>query len=395
MTSQTAPPRQPFHVDRGASLHAWLRHMRDHEPVYYDATMHSWRVLRHADAVRVFSDWSTFSNDMHRVMPAQEFKDGNLSALDPPEHKSLRGLLSQGFTPRMLAPFATRVEGLVVEILEQLEEQDEFDLAAGLAYQLPLNVISELLGVDRDGREVLRRCSDAQLTLSTEDPTNDAFIRNREKAMKEILDYLRDQARERRTRPRDDMISRLVHAEMDGRRLTESEIVNFSVLLLLAGHLTTMGLLGSMVACLDEHPDALAEIRADRSLVPNTVEEVLRYRPPVPDAGRVTNQEVTLGGATIPADQFVLISLTSANWDERAYPDPARFDIHRTPNPQLAFTHGIHVCLGAHLARLEGKVALEVLLDRYRSWEVTGVDWYENNTICAPRRLTVVAQRNS
>lgn len=395
MTSQTAPPRQPFHVDRGASLHAWLRHMRDHEPVYYDATMHSWRVLRHADAVRVFSDWSTFSNDMHRVMPAQEFKDGNLSALDPPEHKSLRGLLSQGFTPRMLAPFATRVEGLVVEILEQLEEQDEFDLAAGLAYQLPLNVISELLGVDRDGREVLRRCSDAQLTLSTEDPTNDAFIQNREKAMKEILDYLRDQARERRTRPRDDMISRLVHAETDGRRLTESEIVNFSVLLLLAGHLTTMGLLGSMVACLDEHPDALAEIRADRSLVPNTVEEVLRYRPPVPDAGRVTNQEVTLGGATIPADQFVLISLTSANWDERAYPDPARFDIHRTPNPQLAFTHGIHVCLGAHLARLEGKVALEVLLDRYRSWEVTGVDWYENNTICAPRRLTVVAQRNS
>ncbi|MFB8774654.1 cytochrome P450 [Streptomyces broussonetiae] len=395
MTSQTAPPRRPFHVDRGVSLHAWLRHMRDHEPVYFDTTMNSWRVLRHADAVQVFSDWQVFSNDMHRVMPAQEFKDGNLSALDPPEHRSLRGLLSQGFTPRMLAPFAGRIESLVVEILEELEEQGEFDLAAGLAYQLPLNVISELLGVDRDGREVLRRCSDAQLTLSTDDPTDDAFIQNREKAMREILDYLRDHARERRTRPRDDMISRLVHAEMDGRRLTETEIVNFSVLLLLAGHLTTMGLLGSMVACLDEHPETLAEIRADRSLLGNTVEEVLRYLPPVPDAGRVTNQEVTLGGATIPADQFVLISLTSANWDERAYPDPSRFDIHRTPNPQLAFTHGIHVCLGAHLARLEGKVALDVLLNRYRTWEVTGVDWYENNTICAPRRLTVAVQRHT
>ncbi|MHC0433285.1 cytochrome P450 [Streptomyces sp. O3] len=393
MTIQDAPTREPYFVDDGKSLRAWSRYMRDHQPVFFDETMGCWRILRHADAVQAFSDWAAFSNDMNRVVPAQEFIDGNLSALDPPDHKHLRGLLSQGFTPRMLTQFTPRVEALVAELLDRVADQDEIDIAADLAYQLPLNVISELLGVPREDRPVLQRCADAQLALAAEDPTNPAFVAAREKAMQELLGYLREHAHKRRVQARDDMISRLVHAEVDGRRLSEDEIVNFSALLLLAGHLTTMGLLGNMVSCLDEHPEALAEIRADRSLIPGAVEEILRYVPPVPDAGRVTNTELTLGGATIPADQLVMISLQSANWDERAFADPDRFDIHRTPNHQLAFTHGIHICLGAHLARLEAKVALGALLDRYPTLRVTGREWYQTHALATPRHVTVAVER--
>ncbi|MFB8774652.1 cytochrome P450 [Streptomyces broussonetiae] len=387
-----APP--PFFADGGPALYAWMRNARDNTPVMFDEASQSWKVYRYEDVHRVLSDWQVFSNDMCRIMPEHGFTRGNLSTMDPPEHKQLRGIVAQGFTPRTLAELAPRIERIVKELLDAVEDRTEIDITRDLSYQLPLNVIAELIGVPREDRAVLRRTADAQLALTCENPADGDFVVAVQKAMGELQDYLRqDLVPARRQDPRDDLVSKLATATLEDRSLDEEEVVNFTVLLLLAGHLTTMSLLGNMMLTLSEHPDQFAEVRADRDLVPGAIEEVLRYRPPVPEGGRVTNVDVELGGVVIPADRMVLTSLISANRDERKYPGPDRFDIHRLPNPQLAFTTGIHYCLGAHLARLEAKIALNAVLDRYSDLTFTGMQWYESYSLCNPRRLTFEVRR--
>ncbi|MFG2680495.1 cytochrome P450 [Streptomyces sp. NPDC048392] len=383
----------PFFADGGPALHAWMRNTRDNTPVMFDEPSQSWKVYRYEDVHRVLSDWEVFSNDMCRVIPQHAFTRGNLSTMDPPEHKQLRGVIAQGFTPRTLAELAPRIETLTKELLDAVEDRGEIDITRDLAYQLPLNVISTLIGVPREDRGVLQRTADAQLALTCENPANPDFAVQVQKAMEELQDYVRDLSARRRAEPRDDLISQLVTATVGDRSPDEEEVVNFTVLLLLAGHLTTMSLLGNMMVTLSEHPDQLAQVRADRSLVPGAVEEVLRYRTPVPEGGRVTNREVELGGVVIPANKMVLCSLISANRDERKYTDPDRFDIHRDPNPQLAFTTGIHYCLGAHLARLEAKIALNAILDRYTELTPTGLVWYPTYALCNPKRLTFDVRR--
>jgi cytochrome P450 len=390
--SEAAPP--PFFTDGGAALYEWMRKARDTTPVMFDEASQSWKVYRYEDTHRVLSDWQVFSNDMCRIMPEHAFTRGNLSTMDPPEHKQLRGVISQGFTPRTLADLAPRIERIVEELLDAVEDRAEIDITRDVSYRLPLNVISELIGVPRADRDVLQRTADAQLALTCENPADPAFVIGVQKAMEDLQAYLREElVPARRRAPRDDMVSKLVTATLKDRSLDEEEVVNFTVLLLLAGHLTTMSLLGNMMLTLSEHPAQLAEVRADRTLVPDAVEEVLRYRAPVPEGGRVTNEEAELAGTTIPPNQLVLVSLISANRDERRFTDPDRFDIHRDSNPQLAFTTGIHYCLGAHLARLEARIALNAILNRYSELTLTGMDWYQSYALCNPKRLTFDVRR--
>jgi cytochrome P450 len=180
-----------------------------------------------------------------------------------------------------------------------------------------------------------------------------------------MIAYLREHCADRRANPRQDLISRLATVEANGERLSDEEVVNFSIVLLMAGHITTTALLGNTVLCLDEHPEVWAQMRADRSLVEPAIEEVLRYRPSFTQVGRVTTIETELAGQIIPADAIVTPWLLSANRDEREFADPDRFDIHRSGNHHLAFGHGIHFCIGHLLARLEARVAVGILLDRY------------------------------
>ena len=188
--------------------------------------------------------------------------------------------------------------------------------------------------------------------------------------MREMNAYFLDYIRSRRADPGSDLTSRLVQAEVDGERLADEEIIGFVGLLLLAGHITTTATLGNSVVCFDEHPDAVAEIRADPTLLPAAIEEVLRLRTPFPRVGRLTRLDTEVGGVPIPAGQILLPWLAAANRDERVFADPDRFDIHRVPNPHLTFGHGIHFCLGAPLARLEARVVLRMLLERFRDIEV-------------------------
>lgn len=213
--------------------------------------------------------------------------------------------------------------------------------------------------------------------------------------MREMNAYFLDYIRSRRADPSDDLTSKLARAEVDGEHLTDEEIVGFVGLLLLAGHITTTATLGNTVITFQEHPAAVAEIRADPTLLPAAIEEVLRVRTPFPRLGRLTTVDTEVGGVRIPAGQIVIPWLTAANRDERVFADPDRFDIHRKPNPHLTFGHGIHFCLGAPLARLEASVALRLMLRRYRDIEVPGDERVEHRspwTMVAVTRLPLVVR---
>jgi erythromycin 12 hydroxylase len=232
-------------------------------------------------------------------------------------------------------------------------------------------VIAELLGLPAQDRGLFRAWADELFSMQV-DPADPELAEKLSEAMAGITGYLAEHCRARRADPREDLMSALVSTEVDGRTLDDEEATNFSMLLLLAGHITTTLLLGNAVRTFDENPGVWDELRADPGLIPGAIEEVLRYRSPFTQVGRATTRDVEISGMTIPADVLVTPWLLAANRDPRAHPDPDRFDIRRGigGGSQLAFGHGIHFCLGAPLARLEGRVALQELTARYRALPV-------------------------
>ncbi|MGH3846748.1 MAG: cytochrome P450 [Pseudonocardiaceae bacterium] len=361
----TQPTTAPSAEDGGATLLAWLSEMREHQPVWRDA-YGVWHVFRYADVHRAISEPEVFSSDIGRVLPVGKMlSEGNLGRTDPPRHHQLRRLVGAAFSPKVVNGLAPRIAELTGELLDATGGSDEFDLVPTLAYPLPVTVIADLLGLPASDRELFGIWADRLFGREVSDPTDPDLARQIDEATADILAYLREHCRDRRSHPREDLISTLATVEADGERLTDTEVVNFSLVLLLAGHITTTALLGNTVLCLDEHPDVLAELHADRSLVPAAIEEVLRYRSSFTQVGRVTIAETELSGQVIPADAIVTPWLLSANRDEREFPGPDRFDIHRTANHHVAFGYGIHFCIGQLLARVEARVAVGVLLDRY------------------------------
>jgi erythromycin 12 hydroxylase len=371
----------------------WLALLRAEAPVWRDryGMQH---VTRHADVEVVLRDHATFSSDFSAVMPGSEtMTKGMLTRLDPPEHRALRGLVSAAFTPRRVAGLEPRIRELTRGMLASAGHA--FDLVEVLAFPLPVTVIAEMLGLPADDRPRFGRWAEGLFSMQVEDPQEamgDPAIRD---AMGEITDYLGDWCRTRRDDPTDDLISALVTAEVDGRRLDDEEAANFSMLLLLAGHITTTLLLGNAVRVIDENPGTWEALRADPSTIPATVEEVLRLRPPFPMTARATTRDVEIGGTTVPARSIVMPWLLSATHDPDAHPDPERFDPSRPGiggGHQLAFGHGIHFCLGAPLARLEARVALEEMTARFAGLSVGQGDQRPyTGRVLGTRRLPVVA----
>ncbi|GAA1820458.1 cytochrome P450 [Planosporangium flavigriseum] len=361
---------------------AWLEQLRQRGRVHYDDRQQCWHVLGHPEANEVLADPATFSSDLGDLLPKQEdmelFQRGNFVRMDPPRHRMLRGLVSQAFTPRVVAGLEPRIAEVATELLDASGGAEHLDLIEELAYPLPVIVIAELLGIPPDDRPVFRRWADALFERTNVDPDG-SLTRIGEEAvtsvaptLREMNSYLLDHIRTRRADPGDDLTSALLRAEVDGQRLDDEEVVGFVGLLLLAGHITTTATLGNAVVSFDEHPDAAAEVRAEYGRLPAAIEEVLRHRTPFPRLGRRATRDTEVGGVAIPAGAIVVPWLTAANRDERVFAEPDRFDIHRHPNPHLTFGHGIHFCLGAPLARLEAKVALEILFRRYRDIAVAG-----------------------
>jgi cytochrome P450 len=330
-----------------------------------------WTVHGHANALQVLNNPTVFSSGTGRLIPERsEFDEGTITQLDPPRHTALRKLVSDAFTPKAISELEPRVHAIVDNLLSKLADQPGFDLVTDFAYPLPITVITELLGVPASDHTLINGWVDGLLSGTTEyslveREQLDKEISDLMDQARHITDYLRTLARERMTSPRDDLLTGLVQAEVDGVRLTETEIVNFANALLIAGHITTTLLIGSTVLCLDAHPDVERAVRADRRLVPTLLEESLRYFPPIAMMARVTDTEVELDGVRIGPDQMVGVCIPTANRDDEVFADPFTFDPAREPNPHLSFGRGVHFCIGAALARREGRIAMNALFDRF------------------------------
>jgi cytochrome P450 len=281
---------------------------------------------------------------------------------DPPDHTRLRRLVSAGFTARRVERLEPRIAALAGELLAAMS--GDVDLIDTYAFPLPIQVICELLGVPSADRDSFRTWSNTVVTGSlTGNPTLAEAVRA---TVSEMVGYITELLADKRRTPGDDLLSALLNVREEGDQLTENELVSMVFLLLIAGHETTVNLIGNGMYLLLTHPDQLDTVKRDRGRLPGAIEEFLRYEPPVKTSTvRITSEPVSLGAVTIPAGEPVLISLLSANRDDAVYAGADRFDIARRDAGHLAFGHGIHFCLGAALARLEGRIAIGALLDRF------------------------------
>ncbi|WP_084965083.1 cytochrome P450 [Thermoactinospora rubra] len=386
--------------------HFWLHGPRSGPPVEYDAAAGMWNVYGYPEAHEILGDPATFSSNTMRLMPkglmpgGEDFSTaGFITQIDPPEHGKLRKLVSSAFTRKVVADLEPRIAALTHDLLDAARERGRFELVADLAYPLPVIVIAELLGVPGSDRALFKQWADAlfqrdsKISLARSAEEQEADMRATLRPWKEMSAYLAGHAAERRRRPRADLLTRLVQAEVDGERLPEDQVVNFAIVLLLAGHITTTMLLGNTVLCLDAFPEQQDKARADRASIPAVIEESLRCLTPFAALGRSTTREAELGGVTIPADQMLMVWLAAANRDPRQFRDPDVFDPGRDPNPHLAFGRGIHFCLGAPLARLEGRVALNILFGRFdvlRTDPEDPVVFMPTPTMTGVRRLPLV-----
>ncbi len=335
----------------------WYRYMRDNHPVYYDEQMKMWYLFRHEYVQMAAHDYKTFSAAGSK---GSSYLGSSFLSMDPPDHRKYRTLVSQAFTPRSVAQLEPRIVAIVNHLLDAVADTGRFDLVTDFAFPLPATVISELFGIPSADHDYFKQMSDRamaeieMLTLITEFP-----------AQNELAAYLLPLIEQRRQKPGHDLISSLIQAEVDGEKLSTYDIQATCVLVLLAGYETTTTLISNALFCFTEHPEQgiLEDLRANPDLMPGAIEEVLRYRPPVTGIPRLTVVDSQIGSTTIPAGNMVNLQLASANRDERVFANPERFDIRRGSNQHVAFGHSIHFCLGAPLARLEGRIAMNALLE--------------------------------
>ncbi|MFI6925238.1 cytochrome P450 [Nonomuraea spiralis] len=360
--------------------HQVYAHLRQRSPVARTATSQAvkvWLITRFEDVRAAMTDprISKAFADHPEVFKANELEGGdsrgaaavapdNMLFSDPPDHARLRRIVVKAFTAGRIRALRPRIEQISASLLDALPP-DEFDLLKDYAVPLPAMVIGELLGVPEPDWPRMIRLSSTTIEGSARDPK--AVLA----AAEETLAYLTDLCAAKRADPADDLISAMVHVHDEDGRISDVELVSTSWLLLVAGHETTVHLIGNGMRALLGHPDQLARLRADPGLLPDAIEEFLRYDGPISTATfRYTTEPVTIGGVDIPAGQLILVSLLSANRDAGQYDDPDRFDITRKPAQHVAFGHGIHYCLGAPLARVEGEIAFRQLLERFPALEL-------------------------
>jgi cytochrome P450 len=364
--------------------------VRSSAPLFQEPRTGMWLLFDYAGVKRALTDPETFSS---RVTPPTGKAPEWLVFSDPPRHTKLRAILMKAFTPRSIANLEPRVRQLSRELLDPHLARGELDLAVDYAGPLPSMVIAEMIGIPLADRRRFLRWAEVIVNLSyaiAGGEAADQAMRENAEVREEMKAYLARVLEERRKAPKDDLLTRLVEAEVDGERLTEDDLLGFFQLLLSAGTETTTNAISNAILCFIEHPDQLARLRAEPHLLPSAIEEVLRYRSPTQFAFRETTRDVELHGQVIPKGSLVLPVIGSANRDPQQFEDPGRFDIARGPNPHIAFGHGIHFCLGAALARLEARVALADVLERLEHFELASSEPWEPRKallVHGPRRL--------
>lgn len=371
------------------------KQLREHAPIFQTSVTGTWVINRYEDAKTMLRDprcgsGATLDGDRTAIDgSSRRARTGTQSMLflNPPDHTRVRGLVARSFTPRRVEQLRPEVEAMCDALLDDLDGEGDF--VDTVAFPLPANVISALVGVPEADREYLRPMI-SDLGVGIEPTASAEELARADAAGEEITGYVLDLIAKRRAEPQDDLLSGMIQASDGDDSLTEEEIVVNTLLIYAAGFETTTHLLGNTVRQLVAHPDQHQLLRDDRSLIPRAIEEVLRYDPPVQMDGRYVFDDIEIGGVTIPAGSGTIALIGAVNRDPELVDDPERFDITRTDTQVLSFGSGIHFCLGASLARLEGQALLGRLLDRYDTWEIVGEPaWRKRFTLRGVETLPV------
>ena len=366
----------PFDWETAHNPYPVYRQLRDEAPVYRNEQFGFWALSRYADVVAAHLNSDDFSSAHGVTIEGAEKDAPFLIVKDAPEHTAHRRIVGRLFTPRRIALMEPFVRRTAAGLLDKLRDADRFDVVEDFSFRLPLDVISELIGIPESYRLQIHHLSDRIAVRESAEMTEDGIL-----ATLELAGLLADLVRERRASPGDDVITMLMNTpveEEDGRTrmLTDDELAGRFLELSFAGHETVAKLIPNGVVALTWFPDARRELAANPALMANAVEEMLRWDPPSHYQGRWTTRDVEVRGTVIPAEQRVILVTGSAVHDERKYPDPDTFDIHRDIDRHVSFGFGRHLCLGASLARLETRVAFEELLKRFPDFSIdeTGVE---------------------
>jgi cytochrome P450 len=369
------PYYDPYDFDIDTDPYPVWRRLREEAPLYVNERYGFYALSRFVDVERALVDWRTYTSTKGTVLEFIKAElppmKGSIIFEDPPDHDAHRGILSRVFTPKKMAAIEPKVREFCARTLDPLVGSGGFDFVRDLGAQMPMRTIGMLLGVPEAEQEALRDVIDDGLRLDEGQPAEQRLRRSAAAQAAVFADYIDW----RTEHPSDDLMTELLQAEFDDpegihRRLTRDEVLGFVMLLAAAGNETTTRLIGWTGRLLADHPDQRAAIVADRSLIPMAIEEILRFESPSPVQARVATTDVVHHGCAVPAGSAVLLLNGSANRDDRVFPDGDRFDIRRSMDHHLAFGFGIHFCLGAALARLEGRVALDEVLRRWPTWEV-------------------------
>jgi cytochrome P450 len=366
----------PYNFDIDTDPYPTWRRMRDEAPLYYNEKYDFYALSRFEDVERCSADWKTYISGKGSVLElikaGVDIPPGSILFEDPPTHDIHRGLLSRVFTPRKMNAIEPKVRKFCAESLDPLIGSGGFDFVRDLGAEMPMRTIGMLLGIPEEDQRELRDRMDAGFHLA-----DDSSMPDRNEYSAQLGDGFEEYVDWRVKNPSDDLMTELLHTEFEDytgevRTLTREEVLGYVGLLAGAGNETTTRLISWTGKVLAENPEQRAQIAADRSLIPNAIEELLRYEAPSPVQARYVTKDVEHYGQTVPEGSVMLLLTASADRDERQFPDPDRFDIHRNIGHHVTFGYGIHFCLGSHLARLEGRVALDEVLNRFPEWEV---DW--------------------
>jgi len=366
----------PFAPDVHANPYPLYDRLRSEDPVHWSAMMEVWVLSRYDDIVGVLTDqrWSADRRQARNRFAAEaqrrqeEFgpfgRTQTMLTADPPLHTRLRRLVSKAFTPRMVEGLRPRIQEIVDELMDAVQGSGRMDVIRDLAYPLPVIVIAEMLGVPPEDRDRFKHWSDEIVGALNGPFALEETLQRARTSANELATYMHGVIEERRREPRDDLMSGLIAAEEQGQILSEDEMLATAMLLLVAGNETTTNLIGNGTLALLRNPDQMRTLRDDPSLIPTAVEELLRYDGPVQGTGRVATEPMEIDGRAIEPGQAVLCMLAAANRDPAQFGRPDELNLRRHPNEHLAFGDGIHFCLGAPLARAEGQIAFQAMLER-------------------------------
>jgi len=387
----------PYDVDINADPYPTYTRLREEAPIYHNERYDFWALTRHEDVQKALVNWQVFSSsrgDLLDILRAKiELPKGVVMWEDPPLHTTHRGILSRVFTPKRMAQLEDQVRAYCIRCLDPLVGTAGFDIITELASMLPMRVIGMLLGIPEQDQVAVRNRTDRDLRTRPGQPM--VIVEEEVVTGEQFADYIDWRAEH----PSDDLMTILLNAEFEDetgetRSLTRQEVLTYTSVLAGAGNETTGRLIGWLAKVLAEHPDQRRLVVEDRSLLQNVIEETLRFEPTGHANARYVTEDIEYYGTTMPAGSAVLLIMASANRDPRRFDEPDRYDILRKDVQHLTFGYGLHFCLGTHLARLEGRVALDELLNRWTEWEVdySGIKLASTSTVRGWERLPIIVR---